>query len=58
MCIRDSLSVEDFLVSYSYISLGKNKDKYFNEYVEHTTRIANAEGLTAHAIAAKKRLES
>ena len=52
------LSVEDFLVSYSYISLGKNKDKHFNEYVEHTTRIANAEGLTAHAIAAKKRLES
>ena len=52
------LSVEDFLVSYSYIALGKNKDKHFNEYVEHTTRIANAEGLTAHAIAAKKRLES
>ena len=52
------LSVEDFLVSYSYISLDKNKDKNFNEYVEHTTRIANAEGLTAHAIAAKKRLES
>ena len=52
------LSVEDFLVSYSYVSLDKNKDKHFNEYVEHTTRIANAEGLTAHAIAAKKRLES
>tara|TARA_Y100000996_G_scaffold230378_1_gene181278 strand:+ start:13263 stop:14558 length:1296 start_codon:yes stop_codon:yes gene_type:complete len=52
------LSVEDFLVSYSYISLDKNKDKNFNEYVEHTARIANAEGLTAHAIAAKKRLES
>tara|TARA_Y100000591_G_scaffold211398_1_gene183347 strand:+ start:919 stop:2214 length:1296 start_codon:yes stop_codon:yes gene_type:complete len=52
------LSVEDFLVSYSYISLDKNKDKHFNEYVEHTTRIASAEGLTAHAIAAKKRLES
>ncbi len=51
------LSVEDFLVSYSYISLDKNKDKHFNEYVEHTTRIANAEGLTAHAIAAKKRLD-
>ena len=52
------LSVEDFLVSYSYISLDKNKDKNFNEYVEHTTRIAKAEGLTAHAIAAKKRLDS
>ena len=51
------LSVEDFLVSYSYVSLDKNKDKNFNEYVEHTTRIANAEGLTAHAIAAKKRLD-
>ena len=35
-----------------------DKDKYFNEYVDHTIRIANAEGLTAHAIAAKKRLES
>ena len=52
------LSVEDFLVSYSYISLDKNKDNNFNDYVEHTARIANAEGLTAHAIAAKKRLES
>jgi histidinol dehydrogenase len=51
------LSVEDFLVSYSYVSLDKNKDKNFNEYIEHTTRIANAEGLTAHAIAAKKRLD-
>lgn len=51
------LSVEDFLVSYSYVSLDKNKDKNFNQYVEHTTRIANAEGLTAHAIAAKKRLD-
>jgi len=37
--------------------LDKNKDKHFKEYVEHTTRIANAEGLTAHAIAAKKRLD-
>lgn len=52
------LSVEDFLVSYSYISLDKNKDKNFNDYVEHTTRIAKAEGLTAHSIAAKKRLDS
>ena len=52
------LSVEDFLVSYSYVSLDKNKDKNFNDYVEHTIRIANAEGLTAHAIAAKKRLKS
>ncbi len=51
------LSVEDFLVSYSYVSLDKNKDKNFNKYIEHTTRIANAEGLTAHAIAAKKRLD-
>jgi histidinol dehydrogenase len=53
------LSVEDFLVSYSYVSLDreKNIDK-FNEYIKHTSRIANAEGLTAHAIAAEKRLKN
>ena len=53
------LSVEDFLVSYSYVALNKNNDiKKFNEYVEHTSRIAKAEGLTAHAIAAEKRLKN
>ena len=52
------LSIEDFLVSYSYVSLNKNNDiKKFQEYVEHTSRIANAEGLTAHAVAAEKRLK-
>ena len=52
------LSVEDFLVSYSYVALDGKNNKNFKEYIEHTVKIANAEGLTAHAIAAKKRLES
>ena len=52
------LSVEDFLVSYSYISLDREKNiKKFNEYIDHTSKIARAEGLTAHAIAAEKRLK-
>ena len=53
------LSVEDFLVSYSYISLDREKNiKKFNEYIDHTSKIAKAEGLTAHAIAAEKRFKS
>ena len=53
------LSVEDFLVSYSYVSLNREKNiKKFNEYIDHTSKIAKAEGLTAHAIAAKKRLKN
>ncbi len=53
------LSVEDFLVSYSYISLDREKNiKQFNEYIEHTSKIAKAEGLTAHAIAAEKRFKN
>tara|TARA_B100001248_G_scaffold158052_1_gene119100 strand:+ start:3967 stop:5265 length:1299 start_codon:yes stop_codon:yes gene_type:complete len=53
------LSVEDFLVSYSYISLNREKNiKKFNEYIDHTSKIAKAEGLTAHAIAAEKRLKN
>ena len=53
------LSVEDFLVSYSYVYLDREKNiKKFNEYIDHTSKIANAEGLTAHAIAAEKRLKN
>tara|TARA_Y100001970_G_scaffold18247_1_gene20491 strand:- start:3249 stop:4547 length:1299 start_codon:yes stop_codon:yes gene_type:complete len=53
------LSVEDFLVSYSYVSLDKTKDpKRFNEFISHTSKLAKAEGLSAHAIAAEKRLKS
>ncbi len=53
------LSVEDFLVSYSYISLNREKNiKKFNEYIDHTSKIAKAEGLTAHAIAAEKRYKN
>ena len=53
------LSVEDFLVSYSYISLDREKNiKKFNEYIDHTSKIAKAEGLTAHAIAAEKRFRN
>tara|TARA_Y100000816_G_C26081428_1_gene569997 strand:+ start:252 stop:1553 length:1302 start_codon:yes stop_codon:yes gene_type:complete len=53
------LSVEDFLVSYSYVSLDREKNiKEFNEYIDHTSKIAKAEGLTAHAIAAEKRLKN
>ena len=53
------LSVEDFLVSYSYISLDREKNiKKFNEYIDHTSKIAKAEGLTAHAIAAEKRYKN
>ena len=53
------LSVEDFLVSYSYISLDREKNiKKFNEYINHTSKIAKAEGLTAHAIAAEKRFKN
>ena len=52
------LSVEDFLVSYSYVRLDKKADpKSFMEYVKHTSKIAKAEGLTAHAISAEKRLK-
>ena len=53
------LSVEDFLVSYSYISLDREKNiQKFNEYIDHTSKIAKAEGLTAHAIAAEKRFKN
>ena len=53
------LSVEDFLVSYSYVSLDKaNNPDRFKEYIDHTSIIARAEGLSAHAIAAEKRLKN
>ena len=53
------LSVEDFLVSYSYISLDREKNiKKFNEYIDHTSKLAKSEGLTAHAIAAEKRFKN
>ena len=53
------LSVEDFIVSYSYVSLDREKNiKQFNEYIDHTSKIAKAEGLTAHAIAAEKRFKN
>ena len=53
------LSVEDFIVSYSYVSLDREKNiKQFNEYIDHTSKLAKAEGLTAHAIAAEKRFKS
>ena len=53
------LSVEDFIVSYSYVSLDREKNiKKFNEYIYHTSKIAKAEGLTAHAIAAEKRFKN
>ena len=52
------LSVEDFLVSYSYVSLKKSNDpEKFNDYIEHTSKLAKAEGLSAHAIAAEKRIK-
>ena len=50
------LSVEDFLVSFSYVSLDRNNNPdIFDKYIKHTSNIARAEGLTAHAIAAEKR---
>lgn len=53
------LSVEDFIVSYSYVSLDREKNiKQFNEYIDHTSKLAKAEGLTAHAIAAEKRFKN
>ena len=50
------LSVEDFLISSSKVSIKSesNRDLY-NEFVEKTSLIARAEGLTAHAISAEKR---
>tara|TARA_B100000575_G_scaffold2571_1_gene2011 strand:+ start:2210 stop:3505 length:1296 start_codon:yes stop_codon:yes gene_type:complete len=51
------LSVEDFLVSYSFVSLDKNNTDELEEYIKHTSRIAKYEGLTAHAISAEKRLK-
>ena len=51
------LSVEDFLVSYSFISLDKNNKEELKDYIKHTSRIAHSEGLTAHAISAEKRLK-
>jgi histidinol dehydrogenase len=51
--------VEDFIVSYSFIELDREKNiKKFNEYIDHTSKIAKAEGLTAHAIAAEKRFKN
>ena len=53
------LSVEDFIVSYSYVALDKaNNPDRFKEYIDHTSIIARAEGLSAHAIAAEKRLKN
>ena len=53
------LSVEDFIVSYSYVSLDREENiKKFNEYIYHTSKLAKAEGLTAHAIAAEKRFKN
>ncbi|MEC7929124.1 MAG: histidinol dehydrogenase [Pseudomonadota bacterium] len=53
------LSVEDFIVSYSFIELDREKNiKKFNEYIDHTSKMAKAEGLTAHAIAAEKRFKN
>ena len=52
------LSVEDFLVSYSYISLKNGpQQKNYKELILHTSKIANAEGLTAHAKSAEIRLK-
>ena len=50
------LSVEDFLISSSKVAIKSesNRDLY-NEFVEKTSLIARAEGLTAHAISAEKR---
>ena len=50
------LSVEDFLVSSSKVSLkaGANK-KLYNELLDTASIIARAEGLTAHAISVEKR---
>ena len=50
------LSVEDFMVSSSHVSLKyeTNPDLYI-KYVENTSIIARAEGLTAHAISVEKR---
>ena len=50
------LSVEDFLISSSKVSINSksNKDLY-NEMVDKTSIIARAEGLTAHAISVERR---
>ena len=50
------LSVEDFIVSSSYVRLDSSQDlKFYQQLVDTTIILANAEGLNAHAIAAQKR---
>ncbi len=50
------LSVEDFMISSSKVSIKSESNKgLYNEYVDKTSLIARAEGLTAHAISAEKR---
>ena len=50
------LSVEDFMISSSKVSIRSGYDKdLYNELVDKTSLIARAEGLTAHAISVEKR---
>jgi histidinol dehydrogenase len=50
------LSIEDFIVSSSYVNIDSLKDKEsYNHMLNVTSAIASSEGLMAHAIAAKIR---
>ena len=50
------LSVEDFLISSSKVTIKSESNKgLYNEFVDKTSLIARAEGLTAHAISVEKR---
>ena len=50
------LSVEDFMVTSSYVHLDSAQDmQSYQQLLDTTIILANAEGLSAHAIAAQKR---
>ena len=50
------LSIEDFIVSSSYVNIDSLKDnESYNHMLDVTSAIASSEGLMAHAIAAKIR---
>ena len=57
---RDSIKEEEIRINAvkdGNARMEKNI-KEFNEYIDHTSKIAKAEGLTAHAIAAEKRFKN
>ena len=55
--LKKIISLENF-TSEHFGKIYIKNIKEFNEYIDHTSKIAKAEGLTAHAIAAEKRFKN